>query len=188
MGAGWHVFVWPNERVEKSGLKNRGACQAALLHRLARMYRIAVQASCHHLPRSLALASALRRSITGYSKEQTRQLFSGLAMAAPAMGAWWYFRVKVIQPHLDQQHEAKRGKIMEDNGTVDAQDGSRQSIDDSGSSGQDPTEYPEAQLPASGTTPTATSKIISEASIAALKAGQGDDATSKPRRKWFYFF
>lgn len=47
------------------------------------------------------------RAFTGYTKEQTKQLFGGIAITIPACCMWYYFRMNIVQPYLDERDEAK---------------------------------------------------------------------------------
>lgn len=52
----------------------------------------------------------IRRSIAGYSKEETNQLLTAVGISVPLMGVWYYVRVYVVQPLLDQRSESRKNE------------------------------------------------------------------------------
>lgn len=57
--------------------------------------------------------SVRTRMFTGYTKEQTKQLFGGILLTVPACGAWYYIRMNMIQPHLDERDKSKEATRKE---------------------------------------------------------------------------
>lgn len=46
-----------------------------------------------------------RRRLTGYSNDELKQIFGGIAVAAPICAAYFYVRVYVVEPLLQERRK-----------------------------------------------------------------------------------